>query len=54
MLYINNNDIKKINLDWGKLINVIEKASVCLNENDSKGRMYVLTETGKTVLNILQ
>lgn len=34
MLYINNNDIKKINLDWGKLINVIEKASVCLNEND--------------------
>lgn len=27
---------------------------LCLNENDSKGRMYVLTETGKTVLNILQ
>lgn len=27
---------------------------LCLNENDSKGRMYILTETGKTVLNILQ
>jgi len=27
---------------------------LCLNENDTKGRMYILTETGKTVLNILQ
>ena len=27
---------------------------LCLNEEDSKGRMYVLTEIGKTVLNILQ
>lgn len=27
---------------------------LCLNEDDTKGRMYILTETGKTVVNILQ
>ena len=27
---------------------------ICLNENHKKGRMYTLTETGKTVINILK
>lgn len=26
---------------------------ICLNENHKKGRMYILTKTGKTVINIL-
>ncbi len=26
---------------------------LCLNEKDSKGRMYVITDIGKSVLNIL-
>lgn len=27
---------------------------ICLNENHKKGRMYALTDTGKTVINILK
>lgn len=27
---------------------------ICINENYKKGRMYTLTETGKTVINILK
>lgn len=34
MLYINNDDIRKIKLDWSKVIDVIEKASSCLDNND--------------------
>ena len=27
---------------------------ICLNEHHKKGRMYTLTDTGKTVINILE
>ena len=27
---------------------------LCLNEDDAKGRMYVITDTGKEVINILR